>query len=176
MADDDPAIPAPRAPEDDVTGPPGTRRAWTTALGQVSGLLLTLREEELSGTALPEVLADGTALRAWSVLTRPVLRDPERVTLPHARPEDLAVLGRAARVLGASLCRWRASGAADVVTAVLHSEAAMHDREPEWLVAQLARIHGVLSAPGPVSAWLVWRALDDGGASTASWGAEAAGS
>ncbi|WP_328306105.1 hypothetical protein [Actinomycetospora sp. NBC_00405] len=131
------------------------------ALEQVSGLLLSLRETEANGATPPDPLAGGLALRAWSALTRPVLRDPDRITITGARPEVLALVGRTARVLATSLCRWRVSGVADVVTAVLREEAAVHEREPERLVAQVARVHGVLSAPDAVSAGVVWNALDD---------------
>jgi hypothetical protein len=90
-----------------------------------------------------------------------VLRDPDRITRSDARPEEFALVALAARVLATSLCRWRVRGVADLVTAVLRAEAAVHECEPEWLVAQLARVHGVLSAPDAVSAGLVWHALDD---------------
>ncbi|GLZ47044.1 hypothetical protein Acsp06_32290 [Actinomycetospora sp. NBRC 106375] len=161
--------------DDDTTAPPGSRREWVTALGQVSGLLLTVRETEADGASPPDPVAGGWALRAWSAATRPILRERDRVTLPDVRPEDLAVLAATAHVLGASLARWRAGRGGDLLTAVLRCEAAMHGRDPEWLVAQLARVHGVLSAPGPVSAGLVWRALDDGG-SAPVWEPETAGS
>jgi hypothetical protein len=158
----DAAVPRPRKAGDDAPRAPGTRRQWVTALGQVAGLLLALREAEAGGAVLPLPLAGGHALRAWSSVTRPVLRDPDRITIPDARPEDLAAVAVAARVLGGSLCRWRAGGLTDLVTSALRREAAVHERDPEWLVAQVARVHGVVSAPNPVSARVVWDALDDG--------------
>jgi hypothetical protein len=172
MGDDDQAVqhreaavphPRPAADEaaDHTSAPPGTRREWVRALGQISGLLLALREAETDGATPPDPLAGGLALRAWSALTRPVLRDPDRITITDARPEVLALVARTARVLATSLCRWRVSGVADLVTTVLREEAAVHQREPEWLVAQVARVHGVLSAPDAVSAGVVWHALDD---------------
>ena len=172
MGDDDQAVqrreaavPQPRSAADDAadhtSAPPGTRREWVRALGQVSGLLLALREAETDGAIPPDPLAGGLALRAWSALTRPVLRDPDRITITDARPEALALVARTARVLATSLCRWRVTGVADLVTAVLREEAAVHECEPEWLVAQVARVHGVLSAPDTVSAGVVWHALDD---------------
>jgi hypothetical protein len=148
---------------------PGTRRGWVRALGQVSGLLLALRAEEADGATPPDPLADGLALRAWSSLTGPVLRDPARLTVPEVDIIDLALVGAAARVLGTSLCRWRAGGPADAVTAVLRREAAVHDCSPEHLVAQVARVHGVLAAADGPSGALVWWALDDGGPSAWSW-------
>lgn len=158
-------VPVPRTAGDDVSQPPAIRREWVAALGQVSGLLLALREEEADGTVPPDPLADGVALRAWAAVTRPAsLHDPDSVI----RPEDLALVARTACVLGGSVCRWRAGGHADVLTNVLRREAAVHGRAPEWLVAQLARVHGVLSAPDPVAARLVWRALEDGGPSPTS--------
>jgi hypothetical protein len=171
MGDDEHAVqhreaaPHPRPPADDAaagtSAPPGTRREWVRALGQVSGLMLALREAEADGATPPDPLAGGLALRAWSGLTRPVLRDPDRITLPDARPEELALVARAARVLATSLCRWRVGGVVDLVTAVLREEASVHECEPERLVAQVARVHGVLSAPDAVSAGVVWHALDD---------------
>lgn len=173
MGDDDQAVqhreaavPHPRpAADDDAAGhtsaPPGTRREWVRALGQISGLLLALREAEADGATPPDPLAGGLALRAWSALTRPVLRDPDRITITDARPEELALVAHTARVLARSLCRRRVSGVADLVTAVLREEAVVHECEPEWLVAQVARVHGVLSAPDAVSAGVVWHALDD---------------
>lgn len=134
-----------------------------TALGQVSGLLLALRQEEADGAITPDPFADGVALRAWSAVTRPVLADTDGLTFPAARPADLAVLAHAARVLAASLCRSSTGGPADVLVAALRDEAAVHEREPAWLVAQLARVHGVLSDPGASSAGLVWSALRDEG-------------
>jgi hypothetical protein len=158
----DAAVPRPRTAGDDVPGPPGTRRQWVTALGEVAGLLLALREAEADGAVPPLPLAGGHALRAWSAVTRPVLRDPGRITIPGARREDLAAVAAAARLFGRSLCRWRAGDAPDILTTVVRAQAAVHERDPEWLVAQVARIHGVLSAPDPVSARIVWEALDDG--------------
>jgi hypothetical protein len=132
---------------------PGTGREWTTALGQVSGLLLALREEEVAGgVPLPVPLTHGVTLRAWAAATRsPVPVDGEALDL----------LGWAARTLGRSLCRWRATGARDALVTVLEQEAAVHGCGPERLVAQMARVQGVLTAPDPASAALVWDALTD---------------
>lgn len=164
-------VPAPRGEE---TVLPGARRDWVAALSQVSGLLLALRQEEADGATPPDPLADGLALRAWGGLTGPLLRDHERPATPDVHLVDLAVVGAAARVLGASLCRWRAGAPADVVAAVLRRQADVHGRTPEHLVAQVARVHGVLSAADAASAVLVWHALDDGDASTSRWGTEPA--
>ncbi|PVZ05842.1 hypothetical protein [Actinomycetospora cinnamomea] len=151
------AVPTPRMPQDAVPGVPGTYRQWVTALGQVSGLLLALRDAEAHGAVLPWPLARGAALRAWAAATRPVLA---RGAKPGS-PEDHRVVEETARVLGTRLCRRRARGAGELLTAVLEREARGHDREPEWLVAQIARVHGVLTATDPVSSWVVWHALDD---------------
>jgi hypothetical protein len=135
----------------------GTSAAWITALGQVSGLLLALREAEVTGGAvLPEPFAGGAAMRAWRVAT-------QAVSGSAAAPpgDDVHVVGRAARVLGVRVARRRVGAVADVLVEVTAREAAVHHREPEWLVAQLARVHGVLTAPCPASADVVWRALDD---------------
>jgi hypothetical protein len=155
-------LPVPRPPADAGDDLPGTHREWVTALGQVSGLLCTLREAEApDGTVvLPVPLAHGVALRAWAAVARPVRSGGGAVPVdlpPHA----LRLVGQAARVLGDRLCRARASGVDDLVTVVLHDEADVHGRDPEWLVAQVARVHGVLSAPDPVEARAVWHALDD---------------
>src|SRR3954449_3135838 len=124
----DAAVPRPRTAGDDVTGPPGTRRQWVTALGQGGGLLLAWREAEAEGAAPPLPLADGHALRAWSAVTRPVLRDPGRITIPGARREDLAAVAAAARLFGHSLCRWRAGDVPDILTTVLRAQATVHER------------------------------------------------
>ena len=67
-------LPVPRPPAHAGDGLPGTHREWVTALGQVSGLLCTLREAEApDGTVvLPVPLAHGVALRAWTAVARPV--------------------------------------------------------------------------------------------------------
>jgi hypothetical protein len=142
-------------------GLPGTRAEWVTVRGQVSGLLLALREAEATaGASVPAPLSGGRALRAWGYLA-PGLRPGSRRVAGSVA--DLALLGRAARVLGQRLCRARVSGtddADDPVVQVLRREADVHDVAPERLVAQLARVHGVLSAPSPASAAAVWWALD----------------
>ncbi|MEJ2889435.1 hypothetical protein [Actinomycetospora aeridis] len=140
--------------------PPGTRAQWVTAVGQVSGLLLALRQVETEGAVLPPPLARGTALRAWSAVTRPVLRDPERLTGTDARVMDLAMVERAARVLGRSLCRAWVIGGGDVVVSVLRREATVHACGPERLVAQVARVHGALTSDDGRGARMVWDALD----------------
>lgn len=128
-------------------------REWSTVRGQVSGLLLALREAEIDdGVPLPVPLTHGTTLRSWTL----AMRSPGP---PDWQALDL--LGWAARTLGRSLCRWRATGVRDALATVLEREAAVHGCEPERLVAQLARVHGVLTAPDPASAALVWQALDD---------------
>ncbi len=155
-------LPVPRLPADAGSALPGTHWEWLTALGQVSGLLCALREVEApdATVVLPVPLAHGLALRAWAAVARPV-RSSGGATPVDLAPHALRLVGRAARVLGDRLCRARASGVDDLVTAVLHDEAAVHGREPEWLVAQVARVHGVLSAPDPVGARAVWHALED---------------
>ncbi|MEJ2861789.1 hypothetical protein [Actinomycetospora flava] len=121
-----------------------------TARGQVSGLLLALRAAEVDAeVVLPVPLTRGMALDAWAAARR----DPGW--------QALDLLGWAARTLGRSVARWRATGVRDLLVDVLESEAAVHGCAPEQLVAQVARVHGVLSAPDPASADLVWHALDD---------------
>jgi hypothetical protein len=128
-------------------------RDWVTLKGQVSGLLLALRHAEIEeGIPLPVPLTHGETLRSWTAATRTPVPDDG---------EALDLLGWAARTLGRSLCRWRATGVRDVVAIVLEREAGAHGCEPEWLVAQIARVQGVLTAPDPLSAALVWDALAD---------------
>jgi hypothetical protein len=130
-----------------------SEREWVTVRGQVSGLLLALRQAEIEeGIPLPVPLTHGETLRSWTAAMRAPDRDDG---------EALDLLGWAARTLGRSLCRWRATGVRDVVATVLLREAAAQDCEPELLVAQVARVQGVLTAPDPVSAALVWDALAD---------------
>jgi hypothetical protein len=156
-----PALLTPREPSTNWRLP-GTHEEWVAVLGEVSGLLCALREAEApDGTvALPVPLAHGVAQRAWAAVARPV-RSGDGAAPVDLAPHALRLVGQAARVLGDRLCRARASGVDDLVTAVLHDEAAVHGRDPEWLVAQVARVHGVLSAPDPAGARVVWHALDD---------------
>ncbi|GAA4878136.1 hypothetical protein [Actinomycetospora straminea] len=130
-----------------------TERDWVTLRGQVSGLLLALRAAEIEeGVPLPVPLTHGETLRSWTAAMRAPDQDDR---------EALDLLGWAARTLGRSVCRWRALGVRDVAATVLLREAAAHGCEPELLVAQVARVQGVLTAPDPVSAALVWEALAD---------------
>jgi len=161
------SVPAPRSVGSGPRGLPGTRAEWVTVRGQVSGLLLALQEAEVTdGASLPAPLSGGRTLRAWGYARQGVRPGSRRVACSVA---ELAILGRSARVLGHRLCRARISGADDAVVHVLRREASVHDCVPEWLVAQIARVHGVLSAPSPVSAQVVWRALDDRGAAHETW-------
>jgi hypothetical protein len=147
------SLPVPRDPADAEPGGPGTPGEWAVARGQVAGVLLALREAELEdGAVLPAPLAGGVALRAWATASRSGLS-----TADGRRALD--VVGHAARVLGTRLCRLRVTGSRDALTTALQCEAVVHECEPEWLVAQVARVHGALSAPDPVSAHAVWRAF-----------------
>jgi hypothetical protein len=154
-------VPGPRTGRDGVRGLPGTRAEWVTALGQVSGLLLALRRAETGeGAVLPAPLAGGRALRAWGCATRRVRPGADQVA---GSPADVAIVGHAARVLGHALCRAQVAGVDDDAVQALRLEAGVYHCAPERLVAQLARVHGVLSAPHPTSAHAVWRALEDPG-------------
>jgi hypothetical protein len=159
MADGDTrgAITVRAGPGDDTRVVLGTCAEWVTAVGQVTDLLLALRGAEgVGGAELPAPFAGGVAMRAWRIAIQRVFRPPGRRVVG-----DLCVVGSAARVLGARLCHHRAGADPDVLVVVTGHAAARHDGEPEWLVAQLARVHGVLTAPSPASADAVWRALDD---------------
>jgi hypothetical protein len=155
----DVAVPTPRTGRDEARGLPGTRAEWVTVLGQVSSLLLALRRAEArEGAVLPAPLAGGRALRAWGCATRRVRPGADQVA---GSPADVAIVGHAARVLGHALCRAQVAGVDDDAVHVLRLEAGVYHCTPEWLVAQLARVHGVLSASRPASAHAVWRALED---------------
>jgi hypothetical protein len=155
----DVVVPAPRTRRDEARGLPGTRAEWVTVLGQVSSLLLALRHAEArEGAILPAPLAGGRALRAWGCATRRVRPGADQVA---GSPADVAIVGHAARVLGHALCRAQVAGVDDDAVHVLRLEAGVYHCTPERLVAQLARVHGVLSAPRPASAHAVWRALED---------------
>ncbi|WP_018332601.1 AMP-binding protein [Actinomycetospora chiangmaiensis] len=124
----------------------------------MSGLLLALREAEREQhTTLPTPLAGGAALRAWAAACS--VADNARANAKASAALEL--VGQAARLLGTALCRLRATGAGDLITEVLEQEAVVHDCTAERLVAELARAHGVLSAPDHLSAALIWQAVED---------------
>lgn len=127
---------------------PGTPREWLVATGRISGLMLVLMGSEMSGDELPEPLGRRSA-RAWGRLVRALRDPPSGRVLPAA---DLHVFGAAARVLGRELCRHRVSGARSAAVVALLTEADVHGTSAEQLVAQVARVHGVLdSGPGPTA-------------------------
>ncbi len=149
---------APERPirRDQSTGPalravPGTTAEWTQVLGRISGLLLALAETESSGHLLPAPLRGREALRAWARLKIPIATAvrpwPDaldtRVTV-GVPTGDVDVLGACARVLGGALCQFRVHGLGGEVADTLLREAEVHGCPPEHLVAQLARVHGVL--------------------------------
>jgi hypothetical protein len=131
-----------------VPADPAATSAWATSSGRITALLLVLAGVESEGAVLPEPLAHGRALRAFAAAVRgadPATAGDAPAAVPAA---DAAVLGDAARVLGLHLCRYRAFGAADPVVTVLLGEAAVHDVEPEDLVAHVAAVHGMLDPRG----------------------------
>lgn len=149
---------------------PGTPGEWVTVAGRISGLLLAVAAAERDGLVLPDALAGHTALRAWGRLRGPIaaaVRTPgpgglATVTVDVA---DVEVLGLAARTLGLQRCRDLASRAGSPVAAILYDEALAHGVPAGTLVAELARVHGVLDVDeGSVSAAhvvrAVWRAGD----------------
>ncbi len=141
---------------------PGSRREWVAATARVSGLLLSARGTEAGGELeLPDPLRGGTALRAWARIVRPVMdrtADHDAVEVPVA---DLAVVADAAATLGRLLCRARTTGAQNAVSRLLIWDAESYYSTPEWIVAQIARVHGVLASGDPEDARLVWRAGAD---------------
>ncbi|MBC3192611.1 hypothetical protein H7X46_16220 [Pseudonocardia sp. C8] len=135
---------------------PGTRIEWVIAAARASGLLLALRAAEVAGRAAPPPPLDsGRALRAWARVVRPVL-DRSGCTTVGVGLDDLRIVAAAAAALGSALCRSRAGGTADPVVEVLRADAAAQQVTAEDLVAQLARVHGVLTAAGPGSAAEIW--------------------
>lgn len=138
---------------------PGTRREWVHVTARVSGLLLSARgTEACGGPDLPVPLRGGAALRAWARIVRPVMdrsADHVAVAVPAA---DLAVVADAAATLGRLLCRARTTGVPDSVSRLLEWDAEPYFTTPEWIVTQVARVHGVLTSTDPEEARLVWRA------------------
>ena len=130
---------------------PGTAVEWTQVLGRISGLLLALAATESSGHRMPAPVSGREALRAWGRLTIPVSAAvrayPDAVDTRVAvgvPTGDVDVLGACARELGRVLCRFRGHGSVGAVAATLLREARVHGGPPEHLVAQFARVHGVL--------------------------------
>lgn len=150
---------------------PGTTAEWVQVAGRISGLLLALAEAESSGHPVPAPLRGRAALRAWARLRNPILAAvrtwPDAVDTRVAAgvpTDDMEVLGESARVLGRVLCQFRAHGVGGEVAGALLREAREHGVPPERLVAQLARVHGVLDVdPIPADrrvdvAGAIWRA------------------
>lgn len=146
-------IDAPRA----RTPLPGTHHEWVVAAALVSGLLLTLRgAERTGGVALPEPLAASATLRSWGRVVRTVL--DHRTTRPAPSSSDLDVVARAGVVLGSTLAAARATGHPGPLARVLLADTAPLHLPAETVVAQLARVHGALTAGDPVVAATVWAA------------------
>lgn len=147
---------------------PGTAAEWTSAAGRISGLLLALAETEAAGHELPAPLHARRTLRAWARLKTPVLaavRVPGRPPVAVlVRACDVDTLGAAGRLLGRALCRERVHGAGGALGRALLRDAREQGTSPERLVAQLARVHGVLDAepwpgdPAHDPALALWRA------------------
>lgn len=128
---------------------PGTEPEWVSAADQISRLLGALATAELGGRAQPEPLHDGRALRAWARLEGPVFEAVRAA--PAATPgaaevsaSDVATLGAAAGLLGRVLREHRVHGGGGELAGILLREARAQDTTPEHLVAQTARVHGVL--------------------------------
>lgn len=150
----------PAEPEVRIVGElPGTRREWVDATARVVGLLLSARGSEACGDSdLPDPLRGGAALRAWARVLRPVMdRRAGRVAV-EVPAADLAVVAEAAETLGGLLCRARTTGAPNPVSRLLIWDAELYYTTPEWTVAQVARVHGVLTSTDPEDAELMWRA------------------
>ena len=150
-------IDAPRA----RTPLPGGHYEWVVAAALVSGLLLTLRgAERAGGVALPEPLAESVTLRSWGRLVRTVL--DHRATRPAPPSADLDVVARAGAVLGSTPAAARATGHAGPLARVLLADTAALHLPAETVVAQIARVHGALTAGYPVVAATVWAAGSPG--------------
>lgn len=157
------AGPAPQAPEpwpsptDQPLPPrtvlravPGTSSEWVHAADQISGLLLALAAAENEGHAIPDPLHAGRALGAWTRLKAPLLAavraadpapEPVAVPVPAA---DADTLGATARLLGRVLCEYRVHSTGGEIALTMINTARAQDTTLEGLVAQLARVHGVL--------------------------------
>ncbi|GAA1855485.1 hypothetical protein GCM10009836_39460 [Pseudonocardia ailaonensis] len=159
-----PTVPLPRPRRLLVRAVPGTPAEWTQVTGRVSGLLLAYADVERRGAELPAPLRQRAALRAWARVARPVraaVGGAGPAALEEIPPADLRTLDATARLLGRHLCRMQTEGpGATPVTAVLAVEAAVYGVPAGELVAQLARVHGVLDldAGRPSLARTIWEA------------------
>lgn len=134
---------------------PGTPREWLIASGRISGLMLVLTGSAMAGAELPEPLGR-RATRAWGRIVRAMGDSSAEPLVPVT---DLDVLGTAAQALGHELCRYRVSGVESASVSALLIEARVHDTSAEQLVAQVARVHGVLDAGPGATADQLWRAI-----------------
>lgn len=129
---------------------PGTRSEWVHAADQISSLLLALAVAENKGHPMPDPLHAGRALRAWARVKAPLLAAvsaadptpaPVAVPVPAA---DADTLGATARLLGRVLCEYRVHGTGGEIALTLIHAARAQATTLEALVAQLARVHGVV--------------------------------
>jgi hypothetical protein len=129
---------------------PGTVSEWVHAADQISWLLLALAIAEDKGRPMPDPLHAGRALRAWSRLKTPLLAavraaDPAPVPVAVLVPAaDVDALGATARLLGRVLCEYRVHSTGGEIALTLIHAARAQDTTLEGLVAQLARVHGVV--------------------------------
>jgi hypothetical protein len=148
--DADPSLNRPCPPTTVLRAVPGTAPEWTRAADQISSLLLTLAAAENAGHAMPEPLRAGRALRAWTRLEAPLLTavraaNPVPVVVAVLVPvSDTDILGATARLLGRVLCEFRVHSTGGEIARTLLHTARAQDTTLELLVAQLARVHGVL--------------------------------
>ncbi len=125
----DPAVPVRLGPVRRAV--PQLGRRWGPVLGEISGLLLDVRD-----------LGFRDAVQAWGRLSAAI-----RSAAPYSGlgfltvdADDVDVLGRAARALGASLLP---GGHPDVASTLCRAAEAV-GCDPDELLVQLARVHGVL--------------------------------
>jgi hypothetical protein len=129
---------------------PGTGPEWTRVADQISSLLVALATAENAGHTMPDPLRAGRALRAWARLEAPLLaavRAATPVPVPVAvlvPISDADTLGATARLLGRVLCEYRVHSTGGEIARTLLHTARAQDTTLELLVAQLARVHGVL--------------------------------
>ncbi len=119
---------------------------------------------------MPDPLHAGRALRAWARLKSPLLAavraaDPTPVPVAVLVPAaDADTLGATARLLGRVLCEYRVHSTGGEIALTLIHAARAQATTLEGLVAQLARVHGVVDVDpcdGDAHADLVraiWRA------------------
>ncbi|WP_224390137.1 hypothetical protein [Pseudonocardia sp. ICBG1293] len=166
-------VPRPRRPEEPPASPgrtgvvvhrglPGDRVTWARRAARIGGLLVALADAESGGLELPASLAGRRALWAWSrSAERAVAAAGDADAVVEVHTEDADLLAAAGRDLAAVLRHERdtrrtsvpgdtptgATGPAERLCALLHTQARRQDVAVKLLVAELGRAARIL-APG----------------------------